>query len=490
MAFGLSPKHSKVVSLNGISKEDFLTLAIEAAKALNWNISQTTKNGFIAFTEFSMSSWSEEIKLEVDEESIRIKSECTGNQLVDWGKNKKNIEELTETIDQLKTQYTANELTAKSEELQTTLSSESLSTVPTSGKEKLTGFLSIFKPVNGYYITPVVININILVFILMAIDGIGIFDPDNQGLIRWGANFRPVTLDGESWRLITACFVHIGLFHLLMNMYALLYIGLLLEPYLGKFRFSAAYLLTGVAASVTSLWWHDSDLTISAGASGAVFGMYGVFLALLTSDIIDRASKKTLLSSIGIFVGYNLLNGMKGGIDNAAHIGGLISGLIIGYVFIPSLKKPATINYKYISVAVVAIVTLTASYFVYGNMPNTFGDYDKKMEHFPLFEKKALQVYELPENAGKQAQLRYLKDTGLLYWNKSIMLLKDACKIENLPQVIIDRNSKLIKYCELRIKTYEFIYKAISEDTDIYNDSVGYYNKQIETILNGLSIEK
>ena len=124
-----------------------------------------------------------------------------------------------------------------------------------------------------------------------------------------------------------------------------LYIGLLLEPRLGTIRFLGAYILTGIAASITSLWWHD--LTISAGASGAIFGMYGVFLAMLTTNLIEKSARKALLTSIGVFVFYNLVNGMKGGIDNAAHIGGLVSGLLTGYAFYPSLKRPEAINLKF-----------------------------------------------------------------------------------------------------------------------------------------------
>ena len=79
----------------------------------------------------------------------------------------------------------------------------------------------------------------------MAINGVNIMLPDNGSLLNWGANFRPMTLDGQWWRLLTNCFLHIGIFHLLMNMYALLYIGVLLEPLLGRTRFLSAYLLTG-----------------------------------------------------------------------------------------------------------------------------------------------------------------------------------------------------------------------------------------------------
>ena len=72
--------------------------------------------------------------------------------------------------------------------------------------------------------------------------------------------------------------------------------------------------------------------------------MYGVFLAMLTTNFIEKTTRKALLTSIGVFVGYNLLNGMKDGIDNAAHIGGLMAGLVIGFAFVPSLKNQTKSN--------------------------------------------------------------------------------------------------------------------------------------------------
>jgi rhomboid protease GluP len=266
-------------------------------------------------------------------------------------------------------------------------------------------------------------------------------------------------------------------------MYALLYIGMLLEPRIGSSRFLSAYILTGIAASATSLWWHD--LTISAGASGAIFGMYGVFLAMLSTNLIEKSARKALLTSIGIFVFYNLVNGMKGGIDNAAHIGGLVSGLIIGYAFYPSLKKPEATNLKYSLIALLAVFVLTTSFFVYKKLPNDIGKYDQKMKSFATMENMALAVYRLPDSTSKETYLSEIKERGLYYWNENITLLNEVEKYK-LPAVIHERNKKLIEYCKLRVKSYEILYKAINENSEKYKSETENYNSQIEAILSGL----
>lgn len=489
MAFGFSPKHVQDYQLENLDKEHFLVFVIEAAFKLDWNVSFVSETGFIAYTKFSWSSWSEEVTVKIDNGVANIKSECTGSQLMDWGKNKKNVEALLSKLEEVKGSLTQEEIETKLTDLRQGYAAQDddiLSKPPSTIKEKITDFFSVFKPTEGYFVSPILININLIVFILMLISGVHILLPDNQDLLNWGANFRPMTLEGQWWRLFTACFLHIGILHLLLNMYALLYIGLLLEPYLGKTRFLAAYLISGIAASMTSLWWHD--LTISAGASGAIFGMYGVFLALLTTNLLDKSVKKALLTSIAVFVGYNILNGLKpnSGIDNAAHIGGLISGLIIGYAFVPSLKQFENKTIKFSTISVLTIALLISSFTVYNALPNDIGKYDEKMKEFVSMESMALEVYNLPEGTPNERILSEIKDRGLYYWNENIKLI-DSFKDLDLPFPIRARNSKLKEYCELRVKSYELIYKAIDEGTDKYQNQIDEYNQKIELIITELT---
>ena len=193
-----------------------------------------------------------------------------------------------------------------------------------------------FVPRKGFYITPIIIDLNLLVFIIMVCCGLGFISFTGPDLLKWGANYRPLIDNKEYWRLLTSMFLHGGLLHVLFNMYGLLFVGIFLEPVLGSAKYLMAYLITGLAGSIASVWWHTA--TVSVGASGAIFGMYGVFFALLTVNLFPAGFKKSFLISTSVFIVFNLVNGLTGGIDNAAHIGGLASGLLLGYMFYPALK--------------------------------------------------------------------------------------------------------------------------------------------------------
>ncbi|BAU53443.1 rhomboid family intramembrane serine protease [Mucilaginibacter gotjawali] len=484
MAFGFSPKYVQILPIDPLTPQEFLVLAIEAAKILDWNIAFETETGFIAYTKFSMTSWSEEVKVTIEGDQATLKSECTGNQLMDWGKNKGNIESLVAELELLKSTVTPEDMARQFEELKPTFAAnEEDNHLPPATKGKFTGILSLFWPSKGYFITPIIVDLNILIYILMVISGVDFMSPNTKDLLNWGANFRPSTLNGEWWRLLTNVFLHIGLLHLLFNMYALVYIGLLLEPYLGKLRFLAAYILTGIVASTTSLYMHDA--TVSAGASGAIFGMYGVFLAMLTTNFIEKSARKAMLTSILVFVAYNLMNGMKGGIDNAAHVGGLLSGFIIGYLYYPSLKAPDRMDLKLGIISAVLIVVLLACFTVGRRIPNNLGQYDEKMKNFASMESMALEVYQMPKNTPKDTLLKEIKDRGLYYWNQDIELINSIDKLD-LPDALHKRDKILVNYCNLRIKSYNLIYKAINENSNSYKDSIEFYNKDIGELIDSL----
>ena len=180
----------------------------------------------------------------------------------------------------------------------------------------------IFKPKKPI-ITVSLIIINVIVFILMYILGKG--SQDVFTLIKFGAFQKDLILGGEYYRLITSAFLHIGIFHLLFNCYALYVIGRQLESFLGKIKFLIIYLVSALCGSLMSMIF---PISISAGASGAIFGLLG---SLLYFGYNYRVYLGTVLKSQIIpLILINLIFGfMVSGINNAAHIGGLIGGILI-----------------------------------------------------------------------------------------------------------------------------------------------------------------
>lgn len=184
-----------------------------------------------------------------------------------------------------------------------------------------------------FYVTSILVIINTLVFITMFFAGISFKAAD---LLNWGANFRPITTNGQWWRLLTNIFLHADLMHLLANMCVLIFVGIFIEQSLGKIRYLVIYLTTGILASVASIWWHSA--TVSVGASGAIFGLYGFLLAAILLKNFPISLGKDFVISILTFVGFNLLMGITGDTDNAAHIGGLLSGFVIGLALSGQIK--------------------------------------------------------------------------------------------------------------------------------------------------------
>ncbi len=193
-------------------------------------------------------------------------------------------------------------------------------------------------------LTQVFFGANVAIFLAMALASGSVMDFPGEVMVRFGANFGPFTLSGQWWRLLTYMFLHGGLMHIAFNMWCLWELGALCESLYGRATFAAIYLITGIAAGLASVGWNPG--TLSVGASGAIFGLAGALIAsfYLGEFSLPKVAIKGTLRSLLFFVGFNVLFGsVVSGIDNAAHAGGLVSGLILGALIArlaPQYDKP------------------------------------------------------------------------------------------------------------------------------------------------------
>ncbi len=181
------------------------------------------------------------------------------------------------------------------------------------------------KPIFTY----VLIVLNLLMFFLLEING-GSTNIDN--LIQSGAKYNPAIIDGEWWRIISSMFLHIGLMHLVMNMIALYYLGMTVERIFGSVRFIIIYFLAGIGGSITSFAFNSH---VAAGASGALFGLFGalLFFGFIHKKLFLQTMGKSLIVIllINLFIGIAIPQ-----IDMGAHLGGLIMGFIASFMtYIP-----------------------------------------------------------------------------------------------------------------------------------------------------------
>lgn len=214
------------------------------------------------------------------------------------------------------------------------------------------------------WITTLITAVNVAIFVWMVAKGVSAMDPTVEQLMEWGANYGPYTVHGEWWRLMTCAFVHIGLFHIALNMWCLWDAGHLAERLFGNEAFFTLYLLSALGGSIGSILWNP--LVVSAGASGAVFGVYGGLLAFFVTrrGTIPKGVFNALVKSTIGFVGYNVIYGfMQSGIDNAAHLGGLAIGFAVGVCLsrpiplLPNFSSPM----RYARTTVVATLMVAAA---------------------------------------------------------------------------------------------------------------------------------
>ena len=183
----------------------------------------------------------------------------------------------------------------------------------------------------------------VLVYVLVALQGAAVGVPLNLGLVQQprevlslGALIPALVAEGEAWRLVTSAFLHSGFVHLALNMLSLYFLGSFAEVTFGRSRFLALYLISGIAGGLAYLYF-GSFSAPAVGASGAIFGLLGgVFgFAIRRGTFSMRnpiISQLLLLTAVNLFLGATIP-----GVSNTAHIGGLLGGLVFGYLMAPTV---------------------------------------------------------------------------------------------------------------------------------------------------------
>ncbi len=289
-------------------------------------------------------------------------------------------------------------------------------------------------------VTIALVALNILVFIGLAALSLSPLQIPSELLIRAGGNFALRVQDGEIWRLLTALFLHGGLLHVALNMFALYQAGQVVERLFGRLGFVVVYLGAGLLGNLASLWWRQGPVSI--GASGAIFGVYGALLAYLT---IQRGSvpvevfREMRSGTLG-FLGYSLFAGFAiAGIDNAAHLGGLFGGLILG----AALAEPVQASRPVRWLALRTLAGLLAAGVVGGALWRATPDAAHELEVDTLYQ-QTVQRFALEDQELQREQ-------GLLMEAVRTRRTSEAMALDNLERDLLPRWDRQVVQLSWRI---------------------------------------
>jgi membrane associated rhomboid family serine protease/antitoxin component YwqK of YwqJK toxin-antitoxin module len=317
--------------------------------------------------------------------------------------------------------------------------------------------------------TYILIGINVLAFGWLAFQQQSLMmnsSPDVLAILNAGANLNPFTLGGQPWRIITSMFLHFGIIHLLVNMYALYVLGTLLEPALGTTRFLLVYFFCGIAAGLASLLFNL--YTPSAGASGALFGLFGYRLgAEVIGNFHDRQKLLNIFLNFVVFVVINAFIATSVSVDMAGHIGGFVGGLFLATLH---FRLRWFIKKKYLALL---LLLLASTLFV---LPKD------QLRYYQIFQrvlKAEDHTDELYKNVTTNSELKDSLNAMIPVWDSIASSLN---AINKIPFQLSADTAILRDYIQLRRQETYYRIKQIERESYIYYDSLEIVNGKFRSL--------
>jgi membrane associated rhomboid family serine protease len=294
---------------------------------------------------------------------------------------------------------------------------------------------------------------NILLFARMLLDAGAVSDAET--LLRWGGSFGPRTTNGEWWRLLTALFVHRGAVQLVADLVGLVFVGIVLEDLLGPLAIVAVYVCSGAVAGLVSLSTHPA--AVNVGASGAIFGLYGVLLAALVWGLFDRAPVRipvVALRRVGIATALFMLYNLAGSsIDRPANLAGLVTGLVAGIVLArsagttrPAVRRVATV------VASTAVLAIACALPLRG-----MTDVKPELERVVTLEDRTATAYQAAVDRFKEGRITAVALARVIDGTIMPQLRAAATRLDSLEHVPQDQQwviGDAKEYLRLRIESW------------------------------------
>ncbi|HEX5170886.1 MAG TPA: rhomboid family intramembrane serine protease [Cyclobacteriaceae bacterium] len=316
--------------------------------------------------------------------------------------------------------------------------------------------------------TLLLILLNIFVFVIMAVyqESLLFNRPEDFFFVLFtGANFNPFTVDGDYWRLLTSMFMHWGILHLAVNMYALYSVGRELEVFLGKSRFMLLYFITGIGAGLSSLIFNL--YVVSAGASGAIFGLFGYMITWqVLTNFQNRKQLQSILINFVIFLVVNYVIARNVNVDTAAHIGGFVMGTVLSLLNFFGLLIPLS-QWIMLSLIIPFMVLLVPK-----DQLNYYNIFQKVVDT----ERRLQRVYNQLLTDHQRADSLALI---LPRWDSVHYQLKN---LKHVPPGLANDTTILNHYISLRKAEVNYRLMGVEMETFVYLDSLEITNQKFDSL--------
>ena len=311
--------------------------------------------------------------------------------------------------------------------------------------------------------------------------------PNNpEALLLWGANYGPFTLNGQAWRLLSCTFQHAGLIHLAVNMYVLLLLGRELEQQLTSGHYLLIYLACGLSGSMLSTFWNPTG--ISLGASGAIFGLFGLLMVMQLRSSETSEERWKIVQHYGLLILLNLALGFTFNADHAGHLGGLLfgmlTGLFVGFTKMQAYIKPqeegelpqfVTFNKPHFQKKwyAVAPALLILMYFL---LPRYVVQHQEVYSDIILLEQQAQNLVNENDYSADLTQ-KYRQIAAL--WDSAA---QKTAKLPDAPSRFEDDVVRLKYFPKFKSEENRHLAQLLGQERAIYKDSLEEVRRQIDQL--------
>jgi len=319
--------------------------------------------------------------------------------------------------------------------------------------------------------TLTLIGLNVIVFAWLALKQQSLMMStamDALAILHSGGNLNPFTLGGQPWRILTSMFLHFGIIHLAVNMYGLFSLGRTMEPAMGIQRFLLVYFFCGIAAGIASLVFNM--YTISAGASGAIFGLFGYTLgAELIGTANDRKRLTAVVINFVVFVVINTFIAANINVDIAGHLGGLVAGILLSVLHFQFRVLVQNGNLA------IALVLLSSIVFV---LPKDLVRYYRVFQRVLAAERHTNRIYG---NRLDDAQLLDSLKTIVPEWDS---IQKTLHNLKHVRHELTQDTTTLRDYITLSKQDALYRISLIERESYVYLDSLEIVDTQRDSLPN------